>query len=152
MGSGNVTLVPFSPSVDVLFLSKISLPSSSVPTTESGFKVTVLPITLLVGIPSWVVLIWILTGELLGSTFAKYISTAVKYAPSISSFVSITDGASILPPTANVWASGSSKSAVSITFSTLFTLNPTFVVRSMSVTKSVDVTSFCHLSIDPFEI
>ena len=131
----------------------MSLPSSSVPTTELGFNTTGTPRTSLVGIPSDVVLICIVTGKLLGSTFAKNISTPVKNAPSISSFVSTSEGASIFPPTTNVWASGSknSTSILSAIFK-LLTSNPTFVEVSISVTKSVVKTSFCHLSTDPFEI
>ena len=85
----------------------MSLPSTSVPTTESGERTTGVPITLRVGIPNSVVLIWKVIGADFWSHLAKNTSTAVKNAPSISSFVSISDGASMLPPTTNVWARGS---------------------------------------------
>ena len=74
---------------------------------SSGRNVTGFPITTLVGVPNSTVLISILTGLLLESLFAKKRSTAVKNAPFSSSFVPSGDGASILPPTLNDCASGS---------------------------------------------
>ena len=67
IGSGNVTFVATSPVLDVwIFWTMLPLASTLV-----GLNVTVLPITVLVGNPNSVVLIWTLTGAFPESTLAK---------------------------------------------------------------------------------
>ena len=75
--------------------------------TCSGFNVTGFPKITLVGVPNCTVLISHVTGAVPISFLAKKTSTAVKYAPLISSFALIAFGASIFPPTTKDCASGS---------------------------------------------
>ena len=88
IGYGKETLVAVSPVLEIVI--------------SSGLSVTGSPITSLVGVPSSTVLISTLTGLLLLSLLAKNRSTAVKYAPLVSSFAPVgSEVVLILPPTVN---------------------------------------------------
>ena len=77
IGYGKVTLVATDPSVDTLSLKIVLVPL----TLSVGLKVTGSPITVRVGIPNSVVLIWTVIGAFPESTDEKNKSTAVKNAP-----------------------------------------------------------------------